>query len=124
MEHPVSEAITGIDIVKQQLLVAGGSFLTLPANALLRFLFGNNLYYLPWWWAYSVCLGLFFVSLPFSRYMHILTEPLLILLRNAGIKVRHPRKGYAEAEIYACSSCGLCIDECDFNAIKYENKRK
>ena len=28
VEHPVSEAITGIDIVKQQLLVAGGSFLT------------------------------------------------------------------------------------------------
>ena len=98
--------------------LAGGSFLTLPANALLRFLFGNNLYYLPWWWAYSVCLGLFFVSLPFSRYMHILTEPLLILLRNAGIKVRHPRKGYAEAEIYACSSCGLCIDACPMNVQK------
>jgi NADH-quinone oxidoreductase subunit F len=23
-----------------------------------------------------------------------------------------------------CTLCGLCIDECDFNAIKYENKRK
>ena len=73
---------------------------------------------MPWWWAYSICLGLFFVSLPFSRYMHILTEPLLILMRNAGIKVRHPRKGFAEAEIYACSSCGLCIDACPMNVQK------
>ena len=23
-----------------------------------------------------------------------------------------------------CTLCGLCIDECDFNAIKYENKRQ
>ncbi|MBO7049179.1 MAG: 4Fe-4S binding protein [Bacteroidaceae bacterium] len=23
-----------------------------------------------------------------------------------------------------CTLCGLCIDEGDFNAIKYENKRK
>ncbi|MBO7112005.1 MAG: 4Fe-4S binding protein, partial [Bacteroidaceae bacterium] len=23
-----------------------------------------------------------------------------------------------------CTLCGLCIDECDFNAIRYENKRK
>ncbi|MBQ6087416.1 MAG: (Fe-S)-binding protein [Bacteroidales bacterium] len=98
--------------------LAGGSFLTLPANALLRYLFGENLYFLPWWWAYSICLGLFFVSLPFTRYMHILTEPLLIVMRNAGIKVRHPRKGFAEAEIYACSSCGLCLDACPMNVQK------
>ena len=25
------------------------------------------------WWAYSACLGIFFVALPFSRYMHILS---------------------------------------------------
>lgn len=32
VEHPVSEAITGIDIVKQQLLVAGGSPLTITQD--------------------------------------------------------------------------------------------
>ncbi len=32
VEHPVSEAITGIDIVKQQLLVAGGEKLTVTQN--------------------------------------------------------------------------------------------
>ena len=26
------------------------------------------------WWFYSSCLGIFFVALPFSRYMHIFTE--------------------------------------------------
>lgn len=34
------------------------------------------------WWAYSACLGIFFVALPFSRYMHIFTEIPLIFLRH------------------------------------------
>ena len=38
--------------------------------------------YEPLWWAYSICLGLFFVALPFSRYMHIFTEIPLIFLRR------------------------------------------
>ena len=98
--------------------LSGGSFLTKPLNWLFRAFFGNELNFLPTWWAYSICLGLFFLAMPFSRYMHILTEPLLILMRNAGLRVRHPRKGFAEAEIYACSSCGLCLDACPMNAQK------
>lgn len=98
--------------------LSGGSFLTVPINNLLRFVFGDHLYFYPSWWAYSLCLGLFFISVPFSRYMHIFTEPLLILLRNAGIRVSHPRKGFAEAEVYACSSCGLCLDACPMNVQK------
>ena len=50
--------------------------------------------------------------LPFTRYMHIPTEALFILLRHAGLKAREPRKGYALAQIYSCPSCGLCIDAC------------
>ena len=73
---------------------------------------------MPVWWMYSICLGLFFAAMPFSRYMHILTEVLWILLRNAGIQPSHPRKGVAEAEIYACSSCGLCLDACPMNVQK------
>ena len=95
--------------------LSGGSFLTVPVNHLWHWIFGDKLFFMPVWWAYSICLGLFFAAMPFSRYMHILTEVLWILLRNAGIQPRHPRKGVAEAEIYACSSCGLCLDACPMN---------
>ena len=98
--------------------LSGGSFLTKPVNILFHRFFGNELNFMPTWWLYSICLGLFFLAMPFSRYMHILTEPLLIIFRNAGLKVRKPRKGFAEAEIYACSSCGLCIDACPMNSQK------
>ena len=98
--------------------LSGGSFLTVPVNHFWHFLFGDKLWFMPCWWAYSICLGLFFAAMPFSRYMHILTEVLWILLRNAGIQPNHPRKGVAEAEIYACSSCGLCLDACPMNVQK------
>ena len=98
--------------------LSGGSFLTVPVNHLWHWIFGDKLFFMPVWWAYSICLGLFFAAMPFSRYMHILTEVLWILLRNAGIQPRHPSKGVAEAEIYACSSCGLCLDACPMNVQK------
>ena len=98
--------------------LSGGSFLTIPVNHLWHMIFGDKLFFMPVWWAYSICLGLFFAAMPFSRYMHILTEVLWILLRNAGLKPSHPRKGVAEAEIYACSSCGLCLDACPMNVQK------
>ena len=98
--------------------LSGGSFLTVPVNHLWHWIFGDKLFFMPVWWAYSICLGLFFAAMPFSRYMHILTEVLWILLRNAGIQPRHPRKGVAEAVIYACSSCGLCLDACPMNVQK------
>ncbi len=98
--------------------LSGGSFLTVGVNRFWHLLFGDKLWFTPCWWAYSISLGLFFVAMPFSRYMHILTEVLWILLRNAGIKPNHPRKGVAEAEIYACSSCGLCLDACPMNVQK------
>ena len=37
------------------------------------------------WWVYSIVLGVFFVAMPFSRYMHIFTEVPLIFLRRYGI---------------------------------------
>lgn len=64
------------------------------------------------WWLYSIDLCIFMFMLPFTRYMHIPTEALFILLRHAGLKPREPRKGYALAQIYSCPSCGLCIDAC------------
>ncbi|MBR6438811.1 MAG: (Fe-S)-binding protein [Bacteroidales bacterium] len=67
---------------------------------------------LGFWWAYSIDLCIFMCMLPFTRYMHIPTEALFILLRHAGLNAREPRKGYALAQIYSCPSCGLCIDAC------------
>ena len=67
---------------------------------------------MAFWWLYSLDLMVFMFMLPFTRYMHIPTEALFILLRHAGLKPREPRKGYALAQLYSCPSCGLCIDAC------------
>lgn len=67
---------------------------------------------MAFWWLYSIDLMVFMCMLPFTRYMHIPTEALFILMRHAGLKAREPRKGYALAELYSCPSCGLCIDAC------------
>jgi len=98
--------------------ISGGSFLTISINHLLNAFVTNPDYILPVWWAYSIALGLFLFALPFSRYMHIPTEILLILLRNAGIKSSMSRNGYAESEIYSCSRCGICIDDCPMTVQK------
>ena len=92
--------------------IGGGSFLTRGFGLIFEQFVANTLLIKPIWWAYSLSLGLFFFALPFSRYMHIPTEILLIFLRNAGIKSFHPNRGYAKAELYSCSRCGLCIDTC------------
>jgi Fe-S oxidoreductase len=97
-------------------LRGGGSFLTQSAGDFFeKFLPLENLIY-PAWWAYSISLGLFFVLLPFSRYMHIPTEVVYIFLKNWGI--RHGKKfnAFSELQIYACSRCGICIDKCQLNS--------
>jgi len=67
---------------------------------------------MAFWWIYSIDLCIFMFMLPFTRYMHIPTEIVFILMRHAGLKPREPRKGFALAQIYSCPSCGLCIDAC------------
>ena len=97
--------------------IAGGSFLTKFLG--FELLFGGNYnetLSLVFWWLYSIDLAIFMFVLPFTRYMHIPAEALLILLRNAGLKTTEPRKGYALAEIYSCPSCGLCIDVCPMSS--------
>ncbi len=98
--------------------ISGGSFLTIPANWVFRQFLGNDLNALPTWWAYSVALCIFMCVLPFTRYMHIPAEMLLIPMRNAGIKIRHPRKGFALLEVYSCPACGVCIDACPMSVRK------
>ena len=104
--------------------IAGGSFLTKYIG--FELVFGGNYnetLSMVLWWLYSIDLAIFMTLLPFSRYMHIPAEALLILLRNAGLKTTEPRKGYALAEIYSCPSCGLCIDVCPMSEVKdnYKN---
>ncbi|MDR2912201.1 MAG: (Fe-S)-binding protein [Alistipes sp.] len=65
------------------------------------------------WWGYSIALGVFFVSMPFSRYMHIFTEIPLIFLRRWGVRGEVGReKSFDHFQLEACSRCGICIDPC------------
>ena len=98
--------------------ISGGSFLTIPANWVFRQFLGNDLNMLPTWWTYSIALGVFMVVLPFTRYMHIPAEMMLIPMRNAGLKIRHPRKGFAKVEVLSCPGCGVCIDACPMSVQK------
>ena len=70
------------------------------------------------WWAYSIALCTFMCVLPFSRYMHIPAEMMLIPLRNAGLRIRHARKGFSKLEVYSCPNCGVCIDACPMSVKK------
>jgi Fe-S oxidoreductase len=67
------------------------------------------------WWAYSLVLGIFFVTLPYSRYMHIPTEILLIFFRHFGIQPGKWYSSFSDVEVMACSRCGVCIDVCQLN---------
>lgn len=75
-----------------------------------------TLFYEPAWWFYSCALGVFFVALPFSRYMHIFTEIPLIYLRRWQLRPTAERKSYDNFEVEACSRCGICIDPCQLQS--------
>ena len=98
--------------------VAGGSFMTIPINWLLHNFMSKPENFTAAWWAYSIALGTFMTVLPFTRYMHIPAEILLIPMRNAGLPVRHTRKGFALTMLYSCPSCGVCIDACPMGVQK------
>ncbi|MCL2245529.1 MAG: (Fe-S)-binding protein [Lentimicrobiaceae bacterium] len=95
-----------------------GGFLTQSLGELIRNIFPivsqNAFWYFEttWWLFYSLALGIFFTAMPFSRYMHILTEPFLIYFRRLGIKEDNKPTGFTKFELSACSRCGICIDNC------------
>ena len=77
----------------------GGDFLTgTVGNFLGSFLPASALFY-PAWWAYSLSLGIFFVALPFSRYMHIPTEVVLIFSRHFGLKEKKEHTPLTDVEV-------------------------
>ena len=71
---------------------------------------------LPFWWGYSFALCFFFIGMPFTRYMHIFTEVLLICLRKWGITEEQNHTGYTDIELSSCSRCGICIDVCPIHS--------
>ena len=96
-------------------IYGGGSFLTGGIGSLLAEVVNRNILmsiYEPVWWWYSCALGLFFVAMPFSRYMHIFTEIPLIFLRHFQLRPETKAKSYDNFEVEACSRCGICIDPC------------
>lgn len=102
-----------------------GSFLTNSTGELLANILPSGLLQaaeLPAWWLYSIALGVFFVAMPFSRYMHIFTEIPLIFLRNAGLRSRERKGSFDHFQVEACSRCGICIDPCQLIADAGINK--
>lgn len=97
--------------------ISGGSFLTKSLNGLLHLFYSDPTNALPVWWAYSIALGVFMFVLPFSRYMHIPAEILLIPMRNAGIPIRYSRKGFSRLQVHSCPGCGVCIDACPLSTV-------
>lgn len=101
-------------------LYGGGGFLTGTIGSLLA---GHadaqvlRALFQPAWWGYSLALGIFFVALPFSRYMHIFTEIPLIFLRRYGIRSSEKEGAYDHFQIEACSRCGICIDPCQLQSV-------
>lgn len=100
-------------------LYGGGSFLTGGLGDVLDYIFSRTTLYSIYeasWWAYSCALGLFFVAMPFSRYMHIFTEIPLIFLRHYRLRPTAEESSYDRFEIEACSRCGICIDPCQLQS--------
>lgn len=100
-------------------LYGGNGFLTGSIGNILRESISQDrlmLLYEPSWWFYSSVLGIFFVALPFSRYMHIFTEIPLIFLRRWQLHPTAERKSYDNFEVEACSRCGICIDPCQLQS--------
>lgn len=67
---------------------------------------------MPFWTLYSIDLCVFFVLLPFTRYMHIFTEVFLIYFRKVGLREHTKMTGFTKFELSSCSRCGMCIDAC------------
>lgn len=68
------------------------------------------------WWLYSIALGVFFIAMPFSRYMHIFTEVPLIFLRRWKVRSGERPGSFDDFQIQACSRCGICIDACQLRS--------
>ena len=92
-----------------------GSFLTGSLGSLFATFLPVKEAAYPFWWLYSLSLGTFFILLPITRYMHIPTELFLIFMRNSGIRTGDRAGAFTEVQTFSCSSCGICIDQCQLS---------
>lgn len=100
-------------------IYGGGGFLTGSIGSLIANSMDSAILsaiYEPVWWLYSSALGIFFIAMPFSRYMHIFTEVPLIFLRHYRLRPEAKEKSYDNFEVEACSRCGICIDPCQLQS--------
>lgn len=101
-----------------------GSFFTQPIGEALSIFFPAKQASMVFWWCYSTSIGAFLITVPFSRYMHIPTEIILIFLRNWGLKTQDHYTGFSEFELQSCSRCGICIDSCQMNSQGQNSKNQ
>jgi len=96
-----------------------GSFLTGSVGKALAAVFPSGMLATiepATWWFYSMALTVFFIAMPFSRYMHIFTEIPLIFMRRYGLRSEPSAKSFDHFQIEACSRCGICIDPCQLQS--------
>lgn len=104
--------------------MGGGHFLTASAGSFFGSFLPTQYLAYPAWWAYSISLGVFFISVPFSRYMHIPTEILLIFLRKYGVLEKKEFTSFTNVEVSSCSRCGICIDPCQMASAAHMKKEQ
>lgn len=97
-------------------IYGSGGFLTHSFGEFLSHFLPLQTLEMPFWWLYSTSLGVFFVTLPFSRYMHIFTEIPHIILKEYGIRPKDEKSSVDNFQIESCSRCGLCIDPCQLQS--------
>ncbi len=95
-------------------LYENGGFLTAGVAQMFSENFAS-IVELPLWWAYSLSLSIFFFTLPFSRYMHIPAEVVMIFLKKWGVKTNEHHSGFTNIQLHACAKCGICIDACQLD---------
>lgn len=100
-----------------------GGFLTRPVGSLLGSILPAADVEYGAWMAYSLSLGVFFATLPWSRYSHIPTEMVLIFVRRLGYSSCPRPSGYTMFDLYSCSRCGICIDKCQINLVSADKNR-
>lgn len=102
-------------------LHGNGGFLT--SGMILRYLQVNPDIETTLWILYSCSLAIFFITLPFTRYMHIPTEVYYIFLKEYGIKLKKEYNSYSKLQVYSCSRCGICIDACQMHHAQISNNQ-
>jgi Fe-S oxidoreductase len=95
-----------------------GSIISQPAGNLFASILPIHAVEMPIWWLYSGSLTLFFLALPFSRYMHIPVEVVFIFLKNYGVRVKKRIDGFSRIQVYSCSRCGICLDSCQMTNVE------